>query len=165
MGLIVPLAVLWAIVPNDGIALIADWFFHQVKKLTWELPFSRAIEKEADEVGLQLASKACFDVREGPLFWDKMKYLEDQKGDGIELPEYLSTHPSHANRSENLTKLLPGALDLRRSFGCDLLSSPCQHNARLEQFIETTKKLVQGFVGMNNNSPTKMRIVAPSPKE
>ena len=83
LGLIVPLAVLWAIVPNDGIALIADWFFHQVKKLTWELPFSRAIEKEADEVGLQLASKACFDVREGPLFWDKMKYLEEQMGDVI----------------------------------------------------------------------------------
>ena len=83
LGLIIPLAVLWAIVPNDGIALIADWFFHQVKKLTWELPFSRAIEKEADEVGLQLASKACFDVREGPLFWDKMKYLEEQMGDVI----------------------------------------------------------------------------------
>ena len=78
----------------------------------------------------------------------------------IELPEYLSTHPSHANRSENLTKLLPGALDLRRSIGCDLLSSPCQNNARMEHFIATTKKLVQGLVGMNNNVPTKMRIVA-----
>ena len=78
----------------------------------------------------------------------------------IELPEYLSTHPSHANRSENLTKLLPGALDLRRSIGCDLLSSPCQNNARLEHFIATTKKLVHGFIGINN-VPTKMRIVAP----
>ena len=83
LGLIIPLAVLWAIVPNDGIALVADWFFNKVKKLTWELPFSRAIETEADVVGLKLASKACFDVREGPLFWDKMKYLEEQMGDVI----------------------------------------------------------------------------------
>ena len=37
LGLIVPLAVLWAIVPNDGIALIADWFFNKVKKLTQQL--------------------------------------------------------------------------------------------------------------------------------
>ena len=123
LGLIVPLAVLWAIVPNDGIALIADWFFHQVKKLTWELPFSRAIEKEADEVGLQLASKACFDVREAPIFWEKMQAISENSSEvsDIQPPEFLSTHPSHDTRAKHLASLVPDALNLRISCGCHRL--------------------------------------------
>ena len=57
------------------------------------------METEADEVGLKLASKACFDVRAAPVFWAKMNALShsDLK-DNIEPPEFLSTHPSHESR-------------------------------------------------------------------
>ena len=57
------------------------------------------METEADEVGLKLASKACFDVRVAPVFWAKMNALShsDLK-DNIDQPEFLSTHPSHESR-------------------------------------------------------------------
>ena len=67
--LLVPMAVIWAIVPNDGIALITDWFINKVVEIFSELPFDRAMEMEADEVGLMMAAKACFDVREAPAVW------------------------------------------------------------------------------------------------
>ena len=38
------------------------------------------METEADEVGLKLASKACFDVRQAPVFWAKMNAIAEVKG-------------------------------------------------------------------------------------
>ena len=55
-ALLIPLAVLWSLLPNDGIAVMADWFCRQVIDVAIELPFSRRMETEADEVGLLLAS-------------------------------------------------------------------------------------------------------------
>ena len=37
------------------------------------------MEAEADEVGLQLASKACFDIREAPVVWAKMNAISEMK--------------------------------------------------------------------------------------
>ena len=37
----------------------------------FELPFSRDMESEADEVGMWLASTACYDIRQAPFFWGK----------------------------------------------------------------------------------------------
>lgn len=48
--LMVPLAVLWAFLPNDGISAVADWFMQRFIDIVIELPFSREIEAEADEV-------------------------------------------------------------------------------------------------------------------
>ena len=61
------MAMLWAFLPNDGIAAVADWFIHKVIDVFIELPFSRRMEIEADEVGLQMAAKACLDIRQGGL--------------------------------------------------------------------------------------------------
>jgi Zn-dependent protease with chaperone function len=56
------------------------FFYRQV----FELPFSRHMETEADEVGLQLAAKACFDVRQAPTFWALMEQAEEE-GDKVPL--------------------------------------------------------------------------------
>ena len=77
---LIPLALLWALLPNDGIALVADWFFQCVVDVFVNLPFSRNMETEADEVGLLLASKACFDVREAVNFWGNMAKVEASEG-------------------------------------------------------------------------------------
>ena len=55
--LLVPMAVLWAFLPNDGIALVLNWFMDTVVDIMIELPFSRDMETEADRVGLILAAK------------------------------------------------------------------------------------------------------------
>jgi Zn-dependent protease with chaperone function len=55
--LLVPLALVWALLPNDGIALVANWFIDKVVAIMIELPFSRDMETEADEVGMLMSAK------------------------------------------------------------------------------------------------------------
>lgn len=132
--LIVPLGVAWAFLPNDGIAIVANWFFTKVSELLFELPFARHMETEADEVGLDLASKACFDVREAPVFWGKMEVVANLKDD-MQPPEFLSTHPSHNSRQEYLASLLPGALRTRSTCGCPKLG-PNDPNDEFQRFLK-----------------------------
>ena len=124
--LILPLLILWTTLPNDGIAIFADWFFNKISTLLLELPFSRDMETEADVVGLELSAKACFDVREAPAFWGKMAIIseKEQPEHGLEMPEFLSTHPSHSNRQKHLSDLIPSALDKRSLCGCSKLEGP-----------------------------------------
>ena len=48
--IVVPLALLWAVLPTDSVALMADFVFKRLVDVTFELPFSRQMETEADEV-------------------------------------------------------------------------------------------------------------------
>ncbi len=120
LALLIPMAVLWAFIPSDGIAIVTDWFVHRVIDLCLELPYSRDIELEADEVGLQLAAKACVDVREAPAFWAKMALMAQAPvtEDDLQPPEILSTHPAHESRAVRLAELLPAAVETRVSCGC-----------------------------------------------
>ena len=65
MVMLLPMAVLWALLPYDVLAVTCDWMMDRVTDLFLHLPFSRKMELEADKVGLVLAAKACYDVREG----------------------------------------------------------------------------------------------------
>ena len=65
------------------------------------LPFSRAHEIEADEIGLELVHKAGYNVDAGPSVWQKMAKL-NTAGKPLEI---LSTHPSDESRIENLERL------------------------------------------------------------
>jgi predicted Zn-dependent protease len=67
-----------------------------------QLPNSRAAESEADEIGIELAAKAGYDPNAAISLWQKM-----QKAGGQNPPEFLSTHPSPANREERLAELAP----------------------------------------------------------
>jgi predicted Zn-dependent protease len=69
------------------------------------LPFSRAHESEADHIGLLLMAKAGYDPVEAVEFWQRM---ERATGSG-KTPEFLSTHPSHGRRIEDLRRWLPDA--------------------------------------------------------
>jgi predicted Zn-dependent protease len=70
------------------------------------LPFSRLHEAEADELGLIFMAMAGYDPREAPKFWERMQAAS---GGGAP-PEFLSTHPSHNRRIENLNKKMPEAI-------------------------------------------------------
>lgn len=114
------LTLLWAIVPTDGLAVVASWLQSVVEDLLISLPYSRKLEREADEVGLLMAARACFDVRHVPKFWERMRLVEK---DAIEQQnDWLSTHPSHKNRIVWLQDLLPHALALRSDFKCPELT-------------------------------------------
>jgi predicted Zn-dependent protease len=72
------------------------------------LPFSRAQEREADLLGLDLMARAGFDPQQSVELW---KNMEAAGGGGT--PEFLSTHPSHGTRIRDLQERIPGAMLLR----------------------------------------------------
>jgi predicted Zn-dependent protease len=78
----------------------------QTSKFTL-LGFSRGDESEADLVGMDIAARAGFDPRAGISLWQKMS--EASKG---EPPQFLSTHPSHATRIDNMRGSLPKVMPL-----------------------------------------------------
>ena len=69
----------------------------QVAKVTFELPNSREHETEADRMGVELAARAGYDPRAAVTLWNKMT----GQSAGAP-PQWLSTHPSHANRQRDL---------------------------------------------------------------
>lgn len=70
------------------------------------LPFSRLHESEADQMGLTFMAMAGYDPREAPVFWSRMSSASD----GAQPPEFISTHPSHETRIENLNTWMPEAM-------------------------------------------------------
>lgn len=70
------------------------------------LPFSRKHESEADYVGILLAADTGYDPRESIALWERMAQVSGGGGSA----EFLSTHPSHDTRIEQLKKWMPEAL-------------------------------------------------------
>lgn len=75
------------------------------------LPYSRLQESEADELGLIFMAVAGYDPREAVDFWQRM---EKQTGKEGTPPEFLSTHPSHQTRINDLRREMPEALQYYR---------------------------------------------------
>lgn len=114
------IAAIWAIFPSDSLSLVGHWLYSKAMKLFFELPYNRKIESEADFVGLHLAAKACFDVRESSAFWAKMAILQNSMNNGPAI-EFLSTHPSHETRSVYLDSIMDKAMKYRYDCGCPKL--------------------------------------------
>jgi len=71
------------------------------------LPFSRSQEMQADTLGLRLTAQAGYDPRAALAFWKRM----EAQGGGQPM-EFLSTHPSHARRIENIEAQLPSVIPM-----------------------------------------------------
>ena len=76
------------------------------------LPYARSHETQADEVGLMLAAAACFNPQEAVPLWERMS----QASGGEAPPEFSSTHPNPGTRIQNLTALMPKAMEYRQRF-------------------------------------------------
>ena len=63
-------------------------------------PFSRKQESEADYLGLIFSSLSGYDIRETTKIWERLK--EANKGKAP--PEFMSTHPSAANRIKKINE-------------------------------------------------------------
>lgn len=90
-----------------------------------ELPFSRRCEHEADLLGIQLMSAACFDPRVAPAVYSKLGQAEVQQK---EINKYLSTHPTGQDRAKKLNEALPSALARFSASGCS--------ESRYETFLD-----------------------------
>ena len=72
------------------------------------MPYSRVQESEADIIGVDLMAKAGFDPRQSVTLWQKM----EQASQGQQPIEFMSTHPAHATRIQNLEQHMPQAMGL-----------------------------------------------------
>eukprot|EP00455_Lapot_gusevi_P048340 TRINITY_DN665_c0_g1_i2.p1 TRINITY_DN665_c0_g1~~TRINITY_DN665_c0_g1_i2.p1 ORF type:complete len:307 (-),score=61.59 TRINITY_DN665_c0_g1_i2:141-1061(-) len=80
--------------------------------LLFQLPHSRKVESEADLIGLHLMGNACVPLEASPAVFRLLAQHEHahKKGD---VPGFLSTHPSHHQRIEDLEKWIP---DIRNQY-------------------------------------------------
>jgi len=116
--LIFPVLILWAFLPSDATTAFSQWIVGKITDLMIALPFGRALETEADKVGLMLSARACFDIREC-VIWKKMQLMNSSNNDvNVEL---FSTHPSEENRFASLQQQLPAALEIREQCNCPKL--------------------------------------------
>jgi len=81
--------------------------FGGISQYGFALPFSRKHESEADEIGLYLVARACYDPREAPKLWERMGAQGGQTP-----PEFQSTHPSPATRVADFQRLMPRAIEI-----------------------------------------------------
>ena len=70
------------------------------------LPWGRAQESEADQIGLILMAKAGYEPSAAVGFWERMAKVKQ----GGSPPEFLSTHPSDDTRIAQIKQWLPEAM-------------------------------------------------------
>ncbi len=70
------------------------------------MPYGRTQESEADTIGVDLMAKAGFDPRQSIDLWLRM----EQASQGRQPVEFMSTHPSHATRIQDLEQHMPQAM-------------------------------------------------------
>ncbi|EGV17979.1 M48 family metallopeptidase [Thiocapsa marina] len=73
------------------------------------LPYSRTHEREADRIGRDLMAQAGFDPRASVTLWRNMA-----AAGGGQPPAFLSTHPSHDNRMQELDADMEQAVEIYR---------------------------------------------------
>lgn len=78
-----------------------------VADVTFQLPFSRDQESEADRIGLELMARAGYDPNAALTLWKKMAAAESAG-----TPKFLSTHPAPKDRINDIEKNLPRVLPL-----------------------------------------------------
>ena len=69
------------------------------------MPFSRNHESEADHIGLIYMARAGYDPRESIEFWKRMEHANTSQP-----PQFLSDHPSHGIRIQQLEAWMPQAM-------------------------------------------------------
>lgn len=81
-----------------GIGELGQGLGNMVADVTLNLPNSRTHEVEADRMGVELAARAGYDPRAAISLWEKMAKVSS----GGQPPKWLSTHPSHEDRINDL---------------------------------------------------------------
>ncbi len=99
--------VLQGVAAVTGVSETTANMANMIAQVTFQLPFGRDKESEADPVGLELMARAGYDPRAALTLWNKMAAAE-RSG----TPKFLSTHPSPKDRTKDIEKLLPRVLPL-----------------------------------------------------
>jgi metalloendopeptidase OMA1, mitochondrial len=124
---------------------VSGQFGGGIADLILSLPNSRTQEAEADHIGLLMMAEACYNPQAALDFWARMKTAEQ-----FEPPQFLSTHPSHYNRIEEIKKWLPDAQRIYDDTGC---GSPSRYTTDFAEAL----KLGQPGRQMKGQGPVAVR--------
>jgi predicted Zn-dependent protease len=91
-----------------GIGDLGQSLAGAVANVTLQLPKSRGLEKEADDIGVELAARAGYNPQSAISLWQKMEKVAG----GSEPPKFLSTHPPSADRIADLQKQIQKVMPL-----------------------------------------------------
>ncbi|KAJ5693228.1 T-complex protein 1 subunit theta [Penicillium macrosclerotiorum] len=97
---------------------VSGQFSSMLVNLMWSLPNSRTQEAEADNIGLMMMAKACFNPEAAVRLWHRMQQQEKSAP-----PQFMSTHPSSYNREEAIRGWLEKAETIYADNGCSTLGS------------------------------------------
>ncbi|CAI7620175.1 unnamed protein product [Penicillium glandicola] len=92
---------------------VSGQFSSFLLNLMYSLPNSRTQEAEADNIGLMMMSKACFNPEAAVKLWARMHEQEKQSP-----PQFMSTHPTSYNRMEAIQGWLDKAEAIYDENGC-----------------------------------------------
>ncbi|KAK2813323.1 hypothetical protein FQN50_000638 [Emmonsiellopsis sp. PD_5] len=101
-----------------------------IYNLVTELPNSRTQEKEADEIGLMIMAKACFNPAAAAQVWARIQQIDKHSP-----PQILSTHPSNRSRQEAIEGWQMRANAVYENSGCSVPS----------EYIGSFGQAVEGF--------------------
>ncbi|CAK9831295.1 Metalloendopeptidase OMA1, mitochondrial [Anthophora retusa] len=139
---------IWAFYPARAAAILCSLLYtvHAIL-FAW---LKRSCEREADKVGLQLATKCCIDLREILTFWDIMKMYDDFTGASMFRLPLLNDHPSLDERKNITLQLMPKMNQLRDQIGCPELSlrDPREDLPQYKRELEDELRRNPRFLGM-----------------
>lgn len=78
------------------------------------LPYSRRLEYEADQVGLQLCTEACYNPRVAPDVFRRLEALNKEEGRSYlanKVAPFFSTHPQSEERAARLQAAIPREME------------------------------------------------------
>ncbi|KAE8392410.1 peptidase family M48-domain-containing protein [Aspergillus alliaceus] len=112
---------------------ISGQFSSMLLNLVHGLPNSRTQEAEADEIGLMMMSRACFNPEAAVRLWARMQEAEQGAP-----PQFLSTHPSSYNRMEAIRGWSIKAEAAYEDSGCHAIGGFGKYQDSDRQLITTT---------------------------
>ena len=131
---LVCIAAIWFFIPSDLISFFTHKLFNGTVTILSNNRYSRKLEMEADQVGLLLASKACFNPERAIKLWKHLPMFN--QSDTVQ--EYFQTHPCNERRFMILQSLLPQAKELHSSGQCE-----SRMKKEMKAFSASMEKLIR----------------------
>ena len=131
---LVCIAAIWFFIPSDIVSFFTHKFFNGTVTILSENRYNRKLELEADQVGLLLASKACFNPERAINMWKHLPMFNESDT----VREYFETHPCNERRFMILRSLLPQAKKLHSSGQCE-----SQMKKEMKAFSASMAKLIR----------------------
>lgn len=120
--LLPPVVIIWSTIDIQQKAVTAHLLFTTIAMFYFNY-YCRNLEIEADYIGSLLSAKACYDVRQIPLLWNRLKQEVNSHGLPARLRQVFSSHPSFETRESFAQSIVPQLIQFREFERCPKLEN------------------------------------------